>query len=92
MAYQVTRQLTFQFRKRSSKLIFKMATLAAIELCLIYKSPRDFLPSVKSVGEKFKIYFQAGGHDSHLGIPIEIILVIFDLQVTLILSTKFKVS
>ena len=61
---------------------------------LIYKSPRCFLPSFKSVGlwvqkKKRKIYFQDGGHGSHLGFPVRTILAIFDLQVALMLSTKF---
>ena len=44
------------------------------------------------VQEKPKINFQDGGHRSHLGYPIRTILVIFDLQVTLMLPTKFQVS
>ena len=35
---------------------------------------------------------QAGHHGGHLGFPISRILAIFDLQVTLILPTKFEVS
>ena len=79
--------LPFQFRRKSSKQIFKMATIAAIwdflsqqfELFLIYKSPRCFLPSFESIGlsvqkKKRKIDFQDG---RHLGFPIGMILAIF---------------
>ena len=64
------------------------------ELYLIYKSPRCFLPSFKSIGllgqeEKRKKDFQDGGH---LGFPIGTILAVFNLQVTLILPTKFRVN
>ena len=50
-----------------------------------------FLPSFKSVGlsvqeKERKIDLQDGGHCCHLGFPIRTILVIFDLQVTLMLS------
>ena len=36
--------------------------------------------------------FQDGGHGGHLGFLIELILAIFDILVTLMLSTKFKVN
>ena len=36
--------------------------------------------------------FQDGGHGRHLGFPIRTILAIFDLKVTLMLSTKFRVN
>ena len=63
---------------------------------LIYKSPRCFLPSFKSIGllvqeKKQKIDFQDGRH-GHLRFPIEMILAIFDLQDTPMLPTKFQVS
>ena len=66
-------------------------------LFLIYKSPRCFLPSLESTGlsvqeKKRKKDFQDGGHGSHLGIPIGSILAIFDLQVTLMLPTKYRVK
>ena len=38
------------------------------------------------------IDFQDGCQGGHLGIPIGIILVIFDLQVTTMLPTKFQVT
>ena len=55
------------------------------------------LPSLESVGlsvqeKKRKIDFQEGGHGSHLGFPIGTILAIFDVQVTLMLPTKFRVN
>ena len=77
-----------------------MTTKAAIldfwsewfKLFLIYKSSWCFLPSFKSIGrlvqeKKRKIDFRDGCYGSHLGFPIETILVIFDLQVTLILPS-----
>ena len=45
-----------------------------------------------SVREKRKIDFQDGGHGGHLGFPIGMILAIFDLQVTLMLPSKFGVN
>ena len=53
-----------------------------------------FLASLESTGlsvqeKKRKIDFQDGGH---LGFPIRIILAIFDLQVTLMLPTKYRVN
>ena len=55
------------------------------------------LPSFDSTGlsvqeKKQKIDFQNGGIGCHLGFPIGIILAIFDLQVTLMLPTKFRVN
>ena len=44
------------------------------------------------LGEEVKIDFQDGHHGSHLGFPIGTILAIFDLQVTLMLPTKFGVK
>ena len=42
--------------------------------------------------KKRKIDFQDGDHGGHLGFPIGTILATFDLQVTLMLSTKFRVN
>ena len=42
--------------------------------------------------KKQKIDFEDGHHGGHLGFPIRSILVIFDLQVTLMLPTKFQVN
>ena len=62
----------------------------------IYKSPRCFLARLESIGlsvqEKRKIEFQDGHHSGHLGFPIGTILAIFDLQVTLMLPSKFGVN
>ena len=60
-------------------------------------SPQCFLPSFESIGlyvqeKKWKTDFQASGHSGHLGFPIGTILAIFDLQVTLMLPTKFRVN
>ena len=45
-----------------------------------------------SVQKKRKIDFQDGGHGGHLGFPIGTILAIFNLQVTLMLPSKFGVN
>ena len=42
--------------------------------------------------KKQKVDFQDGRHSSQLGFPIETILDIFDLQVTLMLSNKYRVN
>ena len=42
--------------------------------------------------KKRKIDFQDGCHGGHCGFPIGTILAIFDLQVTLMLSSKFGVN
>ena len=44
------------------------------------------------VQEKRKIDFQDAGHGGHLGFSIGMILLIFYLQVTLLLSTKYRVN
>ena len=53
--------------------------------------------SLESIGlsvqeKKRKIDFQDGGHGVHLEFPIGTILAIFDLQVTLMLPSKFGVN
>ena len=60
-------------------------------------SPRCFLPCFKSVGlsaqeKKRNIDFQEGGHGGHLGFSIGTISALFDLQVTLMLPTKFRID
>ena len=45
-----------------------------------------------SVQKKRKIDFQDGGHSGHLGFPIGTILAIFDLQITLMVPSKFGLS
>ena len=42
--------------------------------------------------ESAKNRFEDGGHGSHLGFPIKMVLAIFDLQVTSMLPTKFQVK
>ena len=42
--------------------------------------------------KKRKIDFQDGGHGGHLGFPIGTILAIYDLQVVLMLPSKFGVN
>ena len=67
------------------------------------KRKKDFqdgchlLRSLESIGlsvqeKKLDIDFQDGGHGGHLGFRIKTILAIFDLQVTLMLPTKFRVK
>ena len=63
----------------------------------IYKSPRCFLQSFESVGlsvkeKKRKIYFEDGRYCRHLGFPIGMTLAIFNLQVTAMFLTKFRVN
>ena len=95
----------FSVCEKMSKTVFKMAAVAAIldfqskiiELFFIYKSQQYYLPSFESAGrsvqeKKFKIYFQDGSQDGHLGCRIGTILASFDLQVTLIFPTNFRVS
>ena len=60
-------------------------------------SPRCFLPSFESFGlsvqeKNPKIDFQDGGYGGYFGFSIETILSIFDLQVTTMLPTKFRVN
>ena len=43
-------------------------------------------------GEEAKNRFQDGGHGGHLGFPIGTILAIFDVQVTPMLPTKYRVN
>ena len=69
----------------------------AILAIFIYKSQRYFLPSFESTGllvqeKMFKLDFQDGGHGSHFRFCIEMIFVIFYLQVALIFPTKFQVN
>ena len=77
--------------------ILKIFFSAGFWLFLIYKSPWYYLPSLESIGFsaqeiRWKIDFQDGGHGSHLGFPIGTILAMFDLQVTPMLRTKFRVN
>ena len=75
-------------KNRFSRLAAMAAILdfqsARFYLLLIYKSPRCFLPSLKSISlsvqeKKRKIDFQDGHHGGHLGFLIGTILDIFDL-------------
>ena len=55
------------------------------------------LATLESIGlsiqeKKRKIDFQDGGHGGHLGFPIGMILAIFNLQVILVLPSKFGVN
>ena len=99
-SYQVLSQLAFWFGRGEKQKIFKMAAMLAIldfrsEWIRIYKSPRCFLPSFKSIGllvqekQKAKNRFSKWGH---LGFRIGMILAVFDLQVTPMLPTKIQVN
>ena len=88
------RKTDFQDCRHSGQLGLQIGMI--FNVFLIYKSPRCFLPSFKSVRlsvqeKKRKIDFQDGGHLG-LGFPIETILTIFDRQVTPMLPTKFQVN
>ena len=66
-------------------------------LLLIYKSPRYFQLTLSQLPFRFrrkssKPIFQDGHYSRNLGFPIATIWAIFDLQVTLMLPTKFQVS
>ena len=61
-------------------------------LIFIYKSPGTFESTDLSVQQKFKIDFQDGDCCGHNGLPFRTNLAIFDLQVTQILATKFRVN
>ena len=68
-----------------------------VSFFLIYKLPRCFLPSFKSIGlsvqeKKRKLDFQDGDHGGLLGFRIGTILVVFNLQVTPMLPSKFQVN
>ena len=86
--------MDFQYCRHGGHLGFLIGT---IYLFWIYKLPQCFVPSFKSISlsiqkKKRKIDFQDGGHGGHLVFPIGTILNIFDLQVTLMLHTKFRVN
>ena len=71
--------------------------LARFYLFFIYKSPQCLLTSLESIGlsvqeKKLNKDFQDCGHGGHLGFRIRTILAIFDLQVTKMLPTKFRVT
>ena len=87
------RKTDFEDSRHSGHLGFPIETI----LFLIYKSPRCFLPSFESVGllvqeNNRKIYFQEGIYCGHLGFSNGRTLAIFDLQVTPMLPTKFRVD
>ena len=53
------------------------------------RKSENYIPTHTSYVRGIKIDFQDGGYGRHLGFQIRTILVIFDLQVTLMLPTKF---
>ena len=87
-----SKKIDFQYGRHTILAIFDLQvtpmllTKSQVSWHLIYKSPRCFLPSLKSAGIwvqewKRKIDFQDRHHGSHLGFRIGMILAIFDLQV-----------
>ena len=51
------------------------------------------MADVAAISERFpKLDFQYGHHCGHLGFPMITILAMFNLQVTLMLPTKFQVN
>ena len=67
--------------------------LATVDLQVTSIFPMNFKSIALSVQEKkFKTEFQDGLHGRYFGFPIATIWVIFDLQVTSMLPTKFRVS
>ena len=76
---------------------FPIGTILAIfDLQVTLMLPTKFGP-LESIGlsvqeKERKIDFQDGGHGGHLGFPIGTILAIFNLQVTLMLPSKFGVN
>ena len=91
------------FRRRSKKIDFQNGSHLGfpigtiLVIFLIYKSPRCFLPSFKSIGlsvqgKKGKIYFQDGSRHCYLGFPNRNDLAIFDLLVHPIFPNKFQAS
>ena len=88
-------KIDFQYGHHGGHLGFLIGTILLFSLSTYH--PESFLPSFESVGllvqeKKWKIHFQDGHHDGHLEFPIRTILAIFDLEVTLMTSTKFQVN
>ena len=70
-------------------------TFDLIDFCYMYflsTSHSDAFYQVSSHLAKSKKKFQDSGHGGHLGFPIRMILAIFDLHVTVMLSTKFQLN
>ena len=96
------KSIDISVQEKKRQLIFQMAAILEFGskrfwLFLIYKSPRCFLASFKSVGLLFqekrkKKEFQNGRRGGHLGFRIGTSLAIFDSQVTPMLPTKFQVN
>ena len=67
--------------------------LATVDLQVTLLLPMNFESIALSVQEKkFKTDFQDGRYSRNLGFPIATIWAIFDLQVTPVLPTKFRVN
>ena len=103
--YQVSSQLAFRFRKKKFKIRFYDGGHATIldfrserfELVLIIKSPWYFLSSFELIvflmqENNFIIDFYDGCRCGHFWISSQNDLSYFDLQVTPILPTKFRVN
>ena len=64
--------------------------ISDLQIALIL--PTKFQLAFRFKEKKFKKDFQDGGHGSHLGFWISMILAIFDLQATPIFPSKFPVN
>ena len=105
-SYQVSSQLTFRFRRRSKIKTFSrwwpswISDQNDFSYFFIYKLPRCFLLSFKSIGLLFwrrkqkQIFKMATTDDDgrHSGFLTGTILAIFDQPVTLMLPAKFQVN
>ena len=96
-------QLTFQFLRSSKHSRWRLwwpswiSNLNYFSFFFIYRPPWYFQWSFESIGlsveeNNFGIDFQDASCGGHLGILIKMFLAIFDLQVALILPTKFPVK
>ena len=95
-SYQVSSQLAFWFRKRSEYIFlrwlpFWISDWKDFAIFALQVIPMLLLPSFEPtdlLGQEKKRNIDG----SHLGFPIRMILAIFDLQVTQMLPTKFRVN
>ena len=90
---QILSRLAFWFRRRrSSKQIFKtVAMVAILDFLATFVFDLQVSWPFRS-GVEVQTYLQDGGRGGYLGYPIIMILATFDLQVTPIHTTKFRVN
>ena len=65
--------------------------MAAVRAMLEFQTEHFFTNAYWVNEKKFETGFQAGSRGIHLGFPVGTFLTIFDLQVNLMLPTKFHV-